>query len=63
MDRLTSERAAARGVEGEDLPSGPLELEYLPLLHKSQVVSADSLGRVAEKRRRALEIVEEAASG
>jgi hypothetical protein len=45
------------------LPSGPLELEYLPLLHKSQVVSADSLGRVAEKRRRALEIVEEAASG
>jgi len=43
------------------LPSGPLELDYLPLLHKSQVVTAASLGRTAEKRRRALEIVEDAA--
>jgi hypothetical protein len=45
------------------LPSGPLELDYLPLLHRSQVVTAASLGRTAEKRRRALEIVEDAASG
>jgi len=45
------------------LPSGPLELDYLPFLHKSQVVTAASLGRTADKRRRALEIVEEAASG
>jgi hypothetical protein len=45
------------------LPSGPLDLDYLPLLHKSQVVTAASLGRTADKRRRALEIVEDAASG
>ena len=44
------------------LPSGPLELDYLPFLHKSQVVTAASLGRTADKRRRALEIVEEAAN-
>ena len=43
------------------LPSGPLELEYLPLLHRSQVVTAASLARAADKRRRALEIVEDAA--
>ena len=43
------------------LPSGPLELDYLPFLHKSQVVTAASLGRTADKRRRALEIVEDAA--
>src|SRR5207248_109929 len=45
------------------LPSGPLELDYLPLLHRSQVVTAASLARTADKRRRALEIVEDAASG
>src|SRR4051812_7904232 len=44
------------------LPSGPLELDYLPHLHKSQVVTAASLARTADKRRRALEIVEEAAN-
>jgi hypothetical protein len=44
------------------LPSAPLELDYLPHLHGSQVVSAESLARVADKRRRALEIVEDAAS-
>jgi hypothetical protein len=43
------------------LPSGPLELDYLPFLHKSQIVTAASLGRTADKRRRALEIVEDAA--
>jgi len=44
------------------LPSGPLELDYLPHLHRSQIVTATSLGKTAEKRRRALEIVEDAAS-
>ena len=44
------------------LPSGPLELDYLPHLHKSQVVTAASLARTADKRRRALEIVEDAAN-
>ena len=44
------------------LPSGPLDLEYLPYLQGSQVVNAESLARVADKRRRALEIVEDAAS-
>ena len=43
------------------LPSGPLELDYLPFLHRSQIVTAASLGKTAEKRRRALEIVEDAA--
>jgi hypothetical protein len=43
------------------LPSGPLELDYLPFLHRSQVVTAASLARTSDKRRRALEIVEDAA--
>ena len=45
------------------LPSKPIDLEYLPKLHRYQVVTGESLSRAAEKRRRALEIVEEAASG
>ncbi len=44
------------------LPSKPVDLEYLPKLHRHQVVTADSLARAAEKRRRALEIVEDVAS-
>jgi len=44
------------------LPSGPVELDYLTYLHGCQVVSAESLARVSDKRRRALEIVEDAAS-
>jgi hypothetical protein len=44
------------------LPSRPLDLDYLPLLHKSQIVTAASLARSADKRRRALEIVEDAAA-
>jgi hypothetical protein len=44
-------------------PSKPLELEYLPKLHRHQVVTADSLSRSADKRRRALDIVEDAAIG
>ncbi|HEV3032999.1 MAG TPA: hypothetical protein VG319_15245 [Polyangia bacterium] len=43
------------------LPSKPIDLEYLPRLHRHQVVTAESLARGAEKRRRALEIVEDAA--
>ena len=43
------------------LPSRPLDLDYLPRLHKSQVVTAASLARSADKRRRALEIVDDAA--
>jgi hypothetical protein len=43
------------------LPSRPLDLEYLPRLHRSQVVTAASLARSADKRRRALEIVDDAA--
>ena len=43
------------------LPSGPLELDYLSRLHRHQIVTAESLARGAEKRRRALEIVEDAA--
>ena len=43
------------------LPSRPVELEYLPRLHRHQVVTAEALARAAEKRRRALEIVEDVA--
>jgi hypothetical protein len=43
------------------LPSQPLDLEYLPRLDRVQVVTAASLARPADKRRRALEIVDEAA--
>ena len=45
------------------LPSKPMALDYLPRLHRHQVVTAESLSRVSDKRRRALEIVEEAAAG
>jgi hypothetical protein len=44
------------------LPSKPIDLEYLDQLHRYQVVTAESLSRAAEKRRRALEIVEDVAS-
>jgi hypothetical protein len=43
------------------LPSRPVELDYLPHLHRHQVVTAEALARAAEKRRRALEIVEDVA--
>jgi hypothetical protein len=39
------------------LPSQPLNLDYLPLLRQHQVVTAETLARPADKRRRALEIV------
>ena len=43
------------------LPSRPLELEYLPFLHRHQVVTAASLAGTGDRRRRALEIVDDAA--
>ncbi len=43
------------------LPSRPLDLAYLPLLQRVEVVTATSLARGADQRRRALEIVEGAA--
>jgi hypothetical protein len=45
------------------LPSKPIDLEYLNRLNRFQVVTAESLSRAAEKRRRALEIVEDVANG
>jgi hypothetical protein len=44
------------------LPSKPIDLEYLPKLHRHQIVTADSLSRAVEKRRRALEIVDDVSS-
>jgi len=43
------------------LPSRPMTLDYLSLLHRHQIVTADTLARAASSRRRALEIVEDAA--
>jgi len=43
------------------LPSRPMALDYLPLLHRHQIVTAETLARGASTRRRALEIVEDAA--
>ncbi len=42
------------------LPSRPMTLGYLSLLHRHQIVTADTLARAASSRRRALEIVEDA---
>ena len=44
------------------LPTRPLDLDYLPYLHRHQVVVAASFVKTADKRRRALEIVDDAAS-
>ena len=41
------------------LPSQPLAIDYLGLLRRHQVVTAETLAQPAEKRRRALEIVGE----
>jgi hypothetical protein len=43
------------------LPSRPLDLDYLPRLHRVQVVTAASVARGADQQRRALEIVDDAA--
>lgn len=45
------------------LPSKPIELEYLGKLGRHAIVTAETLARAGEKRRRALEIVDEVASG
>jgi hypothetical protein len=42
------------------LPSRPMALSYLPLLHRHQIVTAETLAQGASSRRRALEIVEDA---
>jgi hypothetical protein len=42
------------------LPSRPIALDYLHLLHRHQVVTAETLARAASSRRRALDIVEDA---
>jgi hypothetical protein len=42
------------------LPSQPLAVDYLPLLRRHQVVTAETLAQPAEKRRKALEIVGDA---
>jgi len=39
------------------LPSRPLALDYLPLLHRHHVVTAETLARPAASRQRALQIV------
>ena len=41
------------------LPSQPLDLEYLPLLSGHQVISAESIAHPAERRRRALDVVQD----
>lgn len=43
------------------LPSKPIELDYLPRLGRYAIVTAETLARAGEKRRRALEIVDEVA--
>lgn len=44
------------------LPSRPIELEYLGKLGRHAIVTAETLARAGEKRRRALEIVDEVSS-
>jgi hypothetical protein len=58
VDALARE-AALTGVFV--LPSRPLDLPYLHKLRRHQVVTAEVLTRAAEKRRRALDIVADAA--
>ena len=41
------------------LPSQPLDLEYLPLLSGHQVISSESIAHPAERRRRALDVVQD----
>lgn len=42
------------------LPSAEIELDYLPLLHRHQVVDAQTLGNRKERAERALDIVDDA---
>ncbi|HEY4184777.1 MAG TPA: hypothetical protein VGP07_06885 [Polyangia bacterium] len=41
------------------LPSRPLRLDYLPLLHRHQIVTPETLARAGAGRRRALDIVDD----
>jgi hypothetical protein len=41
------------------LPSKPIALEYLPLLHRHQIVTPETLARAGAGRRRALDIVDD----
>ena len=41
------------------LPSGELQLDYLPLLHRTQIVHASELSSVKSRRQRALQIVDD----
>jgi hypothetical protein len=41
------------------LPSRPLALTYLPLLHKHQVVVAADLGTLESRKRRGLDILQD----
>jgi hypothetical protein len=43
------------------LPSRPMALDYLGLLHRYQIVTPETLARANTTRRRALDIVEDAA--
>ena len=45
------------------LPSKPISLEYLPLLHRYQVVTPETLARAGAGRRRALDIVDDVTRG
>jgi uncharacterized protein with von Willebrand factor type A (vWA) domain len=58
VDALTRE-AAVTGVFV--LPSRPLDLPYLSKLRRHQIVTAETLTRTAQMRRRALDIVADAA--
>jgi hypothetical protein len=42
------------------LPSAEVELDYLPLLHRHQVVDAKTLGDRKERAERAIDIVDDA---
>jgi hypothetical protein len=45
------------------LPSRPMTLDYLPLLHRHQIVTPETLARAGAGRRRALDIVDDAPRG
>jgi len=44
------------------LPSRPITLDYLPLLQRHQIVTHETLARASTSRRRALDIVDDAAT-
>ena len=44
------------------LPSSEVDLEFLPLLHRSQIVGETQLASRSQRRERALDIVDDAAT-